>query len=101
MLLSLKLLKLNKKWKIIFGKVDLVGSYWRNKKCDNKFIYLSKGTVYLESYYQKLLSKKGYYFLLDEEGAIFSKYVREIATGGKNNDLIQYMSQIIFGGRKN
>ena len=101
LLLSLKLLKLSKKWKIIFGRVDLVGSYWRNKKNNNKFIYLSKGTVYSKSYYQKLLSKKGYYFLLDEEGAIFSKYIKEKSPrGGKNNDLIQYMSQIIFWGKE-
>ena len=32
LLISLKLLKKNHNWRIIFGRTDLVGDYWRNKK---------------------------------------------------------------------
>ena len=56
LLISLKLLKKNHNWRIIFGRTDLVGDYWRNKKSKNKFVYFAKGTIYSISYYQKLLS---------------------------------------------
>ncbi len=100
LLISLKLLKKNHNWRIIFGRTDLVGDYWRNKKSKNKFVYFSKGTIYSISYYQKLLSKNGFYFLLDEEGSIFSRYVINNWTrGGIDNDLIKFMSKIFFWGQ--
>lgn len=98
-LISLKLLKLNPEWKIILGRTEMVGSYWRNKNDNKKFIFLSKGPNFSKSYFQKLISKNGYYFLLDEEGAIFSKFVEKNWTrGGKNNDLVKYISKILFWG---
>lgn len=99
-LISLRLLMLNPEWEIIIGKTNKVGDYWRNNSLKGKkFIYLSKGTIYSKLFYINLLKNGGYYFLLDEEGAIYSQYITKvIKRGGENNDLIQLMSKIFFWG---
>ena len=98
-LISLRLLMLNPEWEIIIGKTNKVGDYWRNNSLKGKkFIYLSKGTIYSKLFYINLIKKGGYYFLLDEEGAIYSEYITKVLKrGGENNDLIQLMSKIFFG----
>ena len=99
LLIALRLLQKSRSWEIIFGNGQNVGDYWRNKSDKEPFIFLSKGTSYSKLYYIQLIKKGGFYFLLDEEGAIFSNYVIKFwPRGGRENDLIKYMSKIFFWG---
>ena len=99
LLIALRVLQVNPDWEIIFGHTNKVGNYWRNKKNSHPFIFVSKGTHYSKLFYMNLIKKGGFYFLLDEEGAIFSDYVVKVfPRGGTNNDLIKYMSKIFFCG---
>ena len=100
LLIALRVLLLNPEWEVIIGKTNKVGDFWRTQiKKDQKFIYLSKGMTFSKLFYLNLISKGGFFFLLDEEGAIFSNFISNVAKrGGTNNDLIKYMSKILFWG---
>lgn len=100
LLIALRLLLLNSEWEVIIGKTNKVGDFWRTQiKKNQKFIYLSKGMTFSKLFYLNLISKGGFFFLLDEEGAIFSNFISKVAKrGGTNNDLIKYMSKILFWG---
>ncbi len=99
-LIALRLLKLDCKWQIIIGKTNKIGDFWRSKvESDSKFIYLSKGMTFSKLYFINMIKKGGFYFLLDEEGAIFSPYINKYWTrGANNNDLLKHVSKIFFWG---